>query len=349
MAAQVKVAMALSGGVDSAVAAALLVEQGWPVWGVHLRLGEGSPPARRLTALAGQLGIAFTMLDLRPEFSREVVDFLVLAYLEGRTPNPCVQCNSAIKFGLLWELVRAKGATHLATGHYVRLQEAPDGSLGLYRGADRTKDQSYFLCRLPRNLLPRLLFPLGELTKPEVRARSRQLGLPIPNHGAESQEICFLQGAPYQDFLRGRPGGGGIPGDLVDRQGRILGRHRGVEGYTVGQRRGLGVPGREPYYVLELQPETHRVVIGPKSELYAPGLWARQVNWLMEPPGAEVAVQAVIRYRHPGVEARVIPLGQARVQVLFATDQTAVAPGQAVAFYEGDRLLGGGWIEARIK
>ena len=344
-----RVAVALSGGMDSAVAAALLSRQGCQPLGVHLLLSEQGPPAGHLTALAEGLGLRLTFVDLRQEFARRVVDYFDSEYARGRTPNPCVQCNAAIKFGRLWELLRAEGLNRLATGHYARLQTAADGALGLYRGVDRRKDQSYFLSRLPRELLPNLLFPLGEMTKTEVRRRYRELGLPVNADCPESVELCFIPQGRYQDFLRARRGPG-TPGELVDLQGRLLGRHRGLEYYTVGQRRGLGIPAREPYYVVEICPETNRVVLGYKDEVRSPGLLAGRINWLIEPPAQELEAQAVIRYRHPGVAARIAPLSATAARVIFAAPQSAVAPGQAVAFYDADdRVLGGGWIEERIK
>jgi tRNA-specific 2-thiouridylase len=346
---RIKVAAALSGGVDSAVAALLLSRQGLAVRGVHLLLGDGPAMPPNLPVLAGHLGLPLEILDLREEFARLVVDYFVDQYFQGHTPNPCVRCNAGIKFGVLWEKVKAQGATHLATGHYARLGPGPDGSLRLFRGMDAAKDQSYFLCQVPRDLLPHLLFPLGELTKPEVRAQFQQSGLPSLASCQESQDICFIPQGDYQGFLRARQGRRGCPGDLVDRQGRILGRHRGVENYTVGQRRGLRTPAREPYYVLQIQPECNRVVIGPKSELYAHGLRARGMNWLIDPPDHELTVTAMIRYRHPGVQAVLKPKNGDRVEVVFASPQAAVTPGQAVAFYDRDCLLGGAWIEERIE
>lgn len=344
----IKVAVALSGGVDSAVAAYLLKQRGLEVWGVHLRLGEESSLPPNLPALASHLGLPLEILDCRPEFACQVVDYFVEQYFQGQTPNPCIRCNASIKFGVLWEKVRAQGAIHLATGHYVRLKPGPDGSLRLFRGVDTKKDQSYFLCQVPRDVLPHLIFPLGELTKREVRSRFRKLALPSITSCPESQDVCFIPQGDYQEFLWSRRGGRGCPGDLVDRQGRVLGRHRGVENFTVGQRRGLGTPARQPYYVLQIQPECNRVVIGPKSELYSQGLRARGMNWLITPPKGDLAVTAVLRYRHPGVQAVVKPQGGTLVEVDFATPQAAVSPGQAVAFYDGDCLLGGAWIEERL-
>ncbi|MFW6122952.1 MAG: tRNA 2-thiouridine(34) synthase MnmA [Thermodesulfobacteriota bacterium] len=345
---RIKAAVALSGGVDSAVAAYFLSQEGVALWGVHLRLGEEAAVPPYLQDLAARLGVVVEILDLRPEFAHLVVDYFVEEYFQGRTPNPCIRCNAVIKFGVLWDRVRAQGATHLATGHYVQIKPAPDGTLGLFRGRDPAKDQSYFLCRVPRVLLPHLLFPLGGLTKEEVRAQFRQLGLSSWAGCQESQDICFIPPGRYQEFFWTRRGCRSSPGDLVDRQGRIVGKHRGVENFTVGQRRGLGTPGPEPYYVLEIQPECNRVVIGPRRELYARGLRARGMNWLIDPPEREFQASAVIRYRHPGVEAVVTSKNNHLVEVIFATPQAAVSPGQAVAFYDRDRLLGGAWIEERL-
>ena len=345
----IKVAAALSGGIDSAMAAVLIRRQGLALWGVHMRLGEDPGIPSNLPVLAAHLDIPCENLDLREEFARLVVDYFADQYLKGHTPNPCVRCNQAIKFGVLWEQVKARGATHLATGHYVRLGPGPDGALRLFRGADADKDQSYFLCQIPRRLLPHLLFPLGDLTKARVRAQFGQLGLPAGARGQESQDICFIPRGGYQEFIRARRGGGGSSGDLVDSQGRVLGRHRGVENYTVGQRRGLRTPAREPYYVVQIQPECNRVIIGPKKELYAQGLRARNMNWLIDPPAGDLAVTAVIRYRHRGVEAVLRRKHGDRVEVIFASPQAAVTPGQAVAIYAGDCLLGGAWIEAPLK
>lgn len=343
-----KVAMALSGGMDSAVAAGLLRRQGWNLQGVHLRLFPLAATEDRVQALAQRLGIPLTVVDLQQEFSREVLDYFVSEYAQGRTPNPCVRCNAAIKFGRLWEHLRQDGFTHLATGHYARILPADDGAPGLFRGVDRRKDQSYFLSRLSRSLLPNLLFPLGHMTKEEVRLVHHQMGLPVRQNQPESMELCFIPQGDYLEFFKTQRGFLGHPGDFVDTQGRLLGRHRGLEGYTVGQRRGLGIPAREPYYVIEIQPELNRVVLGHRQELFSPGLMASRMNWLIAPPVEDLEAVAVIRYRHPGGRARITPLGPDGVRVVFAAPQSAVAPGQAVVFYDRDRVLGGGWIEARM-
>jgi tRNA-specific 2-thiouridylase len=344
-----KIAIALSGGVDSAVAAALLQRRGWDLQAVHLRLSPLAATADRAGVLARHLGLPFMVIDLQREFAREVLDYFVSEYARGRTPNPCVRCNVAVKFGHLWDYLRDAGFTHLATGHYARILPSGDGAPALFRGVDRRKDQSYFLSRLPLGLLPHILFPLGEMTKEEVRRFSREAGLPVRENQSESMELCFIPEGDYQTFLKARRGFSGPPGDFVDSQGRCLGRHRGLENYTVGQRRGLGLPAREPFYVIDLQPESNRVVLGHREELLSPGLVASGMNWLITPPAGEIEAVAVIRYRHPGVRARITPRGEGEVQVAFHTPQSAVAPGQAVAFYDRDRLLGGGWIEERIK
>jgi tRNA-specific 2-thiouridylase len=344
-----KVAIALSGGVDSAVAAALLQRQGLDLMGVHLRLSPLAAPPDRVEALAQYLGIPLTVLDLQAEFAREVLDYFVSEYARGRTPNPCVRCNAAVKFGHLWDYLKKSGVTHLATGHYARLNPDGPGAPGLFRGLDRRKDQSYFLSRLPLGLLPNLHFPLGQMTKEEVRRISLEAGLPVRKNQPESMELCFIPTGGYREFLQAWRGFKGSPGDFVDLRGGPLGRHRGVENYTVGQRRGLGVPAREPFYVIEIKPETNRVVLGHREELLSPGLTASGMNWLITPPAGEIEAVAVIRYRHPGVRARITTQGHGAVEVAFATPQSAVAPGQAVVFYDGDRVLGGGWIEARVK
>ncbi|MHB8069559.1 MAG: tRNA 2-thiouridine(34) synthase MnmA [Desulfobaccales bacterium] len=344
-----QVAVALSGGVDSAMAAALLQERGLKVVGVYLRLAAGGPAREHLQALAQGLGIPWCEWDLREDFSRQVLEYFAAEYARGRTPNPCVRCNMAIKFGRFWQRLQEAGVPCLATGHYARLQRGADGAMEIHRGADRTKDQSYFLHRLPRDLLPHLLFPLGEMTKKEVRQRYRDLGLPQAEDYRESQELCFITQGRYQEFLRERLGVVGLPGDLVDCRGRVLGQHRGLEHYTVGQRRGLRVPAAAPYYVVEIRPETNQVVLGYKEELFSPGLRASGVNWLIDPPDGHLRALAVLRYRHPGVDADLQMDQPGEVRVIFATPQAAVAPGQAVAFYQGERLIGGGWIEERIR
>ena len=218
--------------------------KGWDLQGIHLRLTPCGSGEDWVRTLAQRLDIPLRIIDLQREFAREVLDYFVSEYARGRTPNPCVRCNATIKFGRLWEYLRGEGYTHLATGHYARLQLIDTDAPALLRGIDHRKDQSYFLSRLPRNLLPHILFPLGDLTKDEVRRIYHEAGLPVRENQRESMELCFIPEGDYQEFLQIRRGVAGPPGDFIDAQGRLLGRHHGLECYTVGQRRGLGIPAR---------------------------------------------------------------------------------------------------------
>ncbi|RLA89412.1 MAG: tRNA 2-thiouridine(34) synthase MnmA [Deltaproteobacteria bacterium] len=343
------IVLSLSGGWDSAVAAALLRQQGWTVKAVHLRLAGEATASSRLVALAQQLGVDLLELDLQEDFSQSVIDYFIREYQQGRTPNPCVRCNAAIKFGRLAQIAQQWGIDYLATGHYVRCQPLPNGEPALWQGVDQFKDQSYFIHRLPREILPRLIFPLGHLTKTQVLALGQQLDLASLVRQPESQEICFIGQENYVEFLRSRkPQGLTGVGDIVNRQGLVLGRHRGLEGFTVGQRRGLGLTAPEPYYVLEILPESNRLVVGFRDELFSSGLVAEHINWLIDPPEQPMTALARIRYRHPGVTCQIKPWSIDQGEVIFSQPQAAVTPGQAVVFYDRDRLLGGGWIERRI-
>lgn len=340
-----KVAVALSGGLDSAVAAALLQQAGCQVIGVHLWLSDSQKTWGLVQAVARHLGLEVQQVDGRELFRQEVIAYFSAAYRAGRTPNPCVRCNERIKFGYLWQLVHSWGCQALATGHYARIKADPAGHWGLWRGLDRHKDQSYFLHRLPATLLPRVLLPLGDLTKIQVQQLGRELGLTGLVAARESQELCFLGRQDYREFLaREAWPAGQEPGWFVDLQGRPLGRHRGLAHYTVGQRRGLGLCGREPYYVLALRPESNEVVVGPKTALHTRGLLAQEVNWLVPPPAGPIIATVQVRYRHRGVRSLITPLADQQVQVEFQEPEGAVAPGQAAVFYEADRVLGGGWI-----
>lgn len=349
-----RVAVAMSGGVDSSVAAALLREQGHVVIGITMRVcdhpafpseqdgvSDHVADARRV---ADQLGIPLHVVDFRERFRRLVIDDFVDEYYRGRTPNPCVRCNRTVKFGLLLDAARELGADCLATGHYARIVHGADGFFHLLKGDDPGKDQSYFLFALTQEQLSRSLFPLGGLTKPGVRAIAARLGLRVAEKG-ESQEICFIPDDDYVRFLEGEKGVGLLSGDIVDKRGTILGRHGGTYRFTIGQRRGLGIAWKEPLYVLGVDAERGQVVVGPKEELFRDGLTAARVNWMMPTPATEFAASCKIRYRHQPVACRVLPLPGDRVEVRFLEREKSVTPGQAVVFYEGDRVLGGGWIE----
>jgi tRNA-specific 2-thiouridylase len=341
-----RIVVAMSGGVDSTLAAALLAEQGHEVHGVTLRLAtppaEGGAPDPAEAAAA--LGIPFTSLDLRAEFERLVVAPFCEAYGTGRTPNPCALCNTRVKFGLLLDKARSLGAEALATGHYARIETGPDGAARLVRGADRRKDQSYFLFAVGRGVLASVRFPLGGLTKDAVRSLARARNLAVAERG-ESQEICFVPGGDYAAFVARRGTAGGFTsGPIVDSSGRRLGEHRGLANYTVGQRRGLGFAAGRPLYVVVLDMAANTLVVGPDEELWRRELVAAGVNWLVDEPPAEFRAAVRIRSRHEPAPATIAPEGGGDWRVLFDEPQRAITPGQAAVFYDNDIVLGGGWI-----
>jgi len=360
-----KVVVAMSGGVDSSTALALLVEQGYECIGVAMQLWDYSKKDDSRGALEGScctlddindarrvadsLGVPFYVVNVEEAFSKEVVDYFVSSYLSGSTPNPCIKCNQVLKFEVLLKKALGLEADYLATGHYARIVDAPWGKK-LLQGADPSKDQSYFLFTMTQDQLSRVLFPVGGLTKKEVRERARALALRT-SEKAESQEICFVEEPSYADFLSTRIN---LPaGDIVDHEGRVLGAHKGLFSYTIGQRKGLNLSGG-PFYVLDIDTANNRLVVGPLSLLYSNGLIACEVNWIN--PEAEAAAQeglsgvtAKIRYRHPGAPCSVTVLTDGKMKVEFAEPQKAVAPGQAVVVYRGEEVLGGGWIECALK
>ena len=343
------VAVAMSGGVDSAAAALLLAEAGYDVWGVTLRLqscpgavetAEAEIDSARRAAEA--LGIPHRVLDLRERFRTAVMDRFVSEYLAGRTPNPCVDCNREIKFGALLDWVLEQGADFLSTGHYARVDRA-EGRWRLLRGADRRKDQSYVLYQLTQRQLSHLLLPLGDYDKPAIRQMVEARGLANARK-ADSQDICFIPDGDYAAFLAAS-GAELVPGDFVDETGRVLGRHKGLPCYTPGQRKGLGVSAGEPVYVLRKEAAGNRIVLGPDSALYTTELTAQRVNWLSVPaPEGPLAVTAKTRYtqREAAATAEVLPDG--RLRVTFAEPQRAVTAGQAVVLYVGEAVAGGGTI-----
>jgi tRNA-specific 2-thiouridylase len=352
-----RVVLAMSGGVDSSVAALLLKEQGHEVIGLFMRTGvehdEQSPSpshkkgccssldARDARRVADQLDIPFYALDFAADFGR-IIDYFVDEYAEGRTPNPCVMCNNWLKFGKLWSYGRQLGADFVATGHYARVLQR-DGNHELHMAVDPAKDQSYVLCGLRAELLPRLLFPVGGYRKETIRQLARDARLPVFSK-PDSQEICFVPDGDYTSLVRQRRPEVMKAGAIVDRAGKVLGKHQGIEGFTIGQRKGLGFAAGSRRYVLEIVPEENLVVVGAREQCQSTGLHAERVNWLIEPPTDQLHCQVKIRYRSRPVPAAVHALSPQRAQVVFAEPQMAVTPGQAAVFYEGTRVLGGGWI-----
>ena len=348
-----KIVVAMSGGVDSSVTAALLVEQGHEVIGVSLRMWEGEQGPRVCSdhrgaeEVAKHLGISHTLLDLREQFASMVVKPFAQDYLHGRTPNPCVACNRDFKLGTLLRWTDEQGADFVATGHYARLaSDSMTAHTSLLRGLDGAKDQSYFLFALSQAQLSRTLFPLGGMHKTAVREKARQLALPAAER-PESQDICFGDyKALVATYAAADELGGG---DVVDRSGKVLGQHGGVHTVTVGQRRGLGISGAEPLYVVDIDERSKRVVVGNKNDLNCPGLIAGAVNWIEAPMNGESAAEVQIRYRAPAVPCVIRPLADGGCEVRFDHPLAAVTPGQAAVFYRGERVLGGGWIERALR
>jgi tRNA-specific 2-thiouridylase len=347
-----KVIVAMSGGVDSSAAAALLQKEGFEVTGVTLGLfaeekGKAAccgaaQAGAKARAVCDALGVRHYLKNAAEIFKTKVVDEFVKSYLSGATPNPCVDCNRFVKFAYLFDLAKALGAEFLATGHYARIEKCPDG-LGLLRGRDPLKDQSYFLYCLKKEQLPHLLFPLGGLAKKEVRRLALELDLPAAKE-KESNDICFVGEGNYGRYLKHSGGVKPRSGRIVDASGKTLGRHEGFFNYTVGQRRGLGVCGGARFYVTAIKPESNEVVVGGRNEARFGAFTAAGLNWLAKKPALGELVAAQIRYRHKPASCRIVSSEGAEASCVFEEPQFAPARGQSVVFYEGERVLGGGVI-----
>ncbi len=350
-----KVVVAMSGGVDSSVAAALLKEQGYEVMGMMLRLWsepgkehsnrcctpDSMAQARRVAA---KLGIPFYVVDAKDIFHRTVVQYFLDGYARGETPNPCLVCNRQIRWTFLLEHALALGADFMATGHYVRLQRNEDGSQ-LLRAVDRNKDQSYVLHVLTQDKLAKALFPVGDYPKPEIRQIAEKYGLPTASR-KDSQDLCFLAGEDYRSFLQRNASAMLQPGRIVTRDGQSLGEHNGLANYTIGQRKGLGVASPVPLYVLGKNAINNTLVVGTQEELGSSELIARDVNWVSGmAPSEPFRAEVKIRYTAKEAWAWVTPLEGGQVRVQFEAPQRDITAGQAAVFYEGDHMLGGGIIE----
>jgi len=367
-----RVLVAMSGGVDSSVAAAILAAEGYEVIGVAMRLAPESPPAAILRRSRGtccshddfedarrvaeRLNFPFYVVDLRSDFAGRVIDNFVTEYLRGRTPNPCVMCNREIKFDRLWQRAAALQMDYIATGHYARIERDPAGGHRLLRALDSAKDQSYFLFNLGQHELARTLFPLGAMTKQAVREYARRLGLANADK-PESQEICFVPNGDYAALIEraARSAGnselGLRPGRVIDHRGGVLAHHQGIHRFTVGQRRGLGVAAGEPLYVRAIDAASGDVELSPRHGLTAPGLIATRINLIRPEATPDGAFQAdvKIRYRHRGIPASIRLAERDRAEIHFADCGPAVTPGQACVFYWGEEVLGGGVIERALE
>jgi len=355
-----RVVVAMSGGVDSSVAAGLLKEQGFDVIGITMNLFPlakeycldkdlksccGWGAVEDASQVASKLGVPHSVLNLKDSFEDLVVSNFLEEYSRGRTPNPCIRCNQFIKFDVLLEKARKIGASFIATGHYAQIvQDPPSGQFFLKKGMDKEKDQSYFLYTMTQDQLSHTLFPVGVFNKSEIRKKALKWGLPVAER-PESQEICFIPDNNYADFLKKRKPEAFRPGPIVNREGRILGNHSGIIHFTVGQRRGLGIAAPHPLYVLEIITSKNEVVVGPDNCLYKKDLVTDQVNWIsLDKISSPIPAKARIRYKHKEAEALLVPLDSEKIRVEFEKPQRAITPGQAVVFYEGDVVLGGGTI-----
>jgi tRNA-specific 2-thiouridylase len=359
--------VAMSGGVDSSLTAYHLKEAGYEVLGATMRIWDsendgpshgprdyfgccGVADVEDARRVAQKLGIPFYVLNLKKQFEDEVITYFCREYLKARTPNPCILCNEKVKFGALLGKARELEATVVSTGHYARVEyDQERRRFLLKRGKDPQKDQSYVLFSLSQTQLAHALFPLGYYRKEDVRKKARDLGLRVHDK-PESQEICFISGGDYRPFLKRKASRGVEAGDIVDSQGRVLGRHKGLPFYTIGQRKGLGLSTGKPLYVVELNRRRNLMLVGEKEQVYGTGLIADGTNWIpMDELHQPIRVKAKIRYSHREADATVEPSEDRKVKVEFLQPQEAITPGQAVVFYDGDLVLGGGWIERAMR
>lgn len=343
------VAVALSGGIDSLMAAKLLIEGGYPVTGIHFFTGyeasAASSPQETIKSISSRLGIKGYFLDLSKPFKKTVVDYFIKSYLSGLTPNPCMVCNPFIKFGKAMEFAKKLGASFFATGHYARTFADSNGVIHLLKGKDKLKDQSYFLARMTQTQLRNVLFPLGEMTKSKVIEMAAGFGMEAL-HKSESQDICFIKNQTYADFLSNQDKFVSSPGLISDLSGKIIGKHDGLHLFTVGQRRGINCPASEPYYVVRLDIKTNQLIVGFKSDLPVSSCKVSCINWISNsPPEFPARVLTRVRYRSRAVASTLVSINSRSIMVEFDEPQPAITPGQGSVFYDGDEILGGGWID----
>jgi tRNA-specific 2-thiouridylase len=345
------IAVALSGGIDSLVAASLLIQKGFDVFGIHFVTGFESPlhpsPLEVAAQLKTRLGIDVHVLDVAQPFRQLVVDYFVQTYLAGKTPNPCLVCNPLIKFGIVLEHAKSLGATLMATGHYARITAA-DGVFHLFRGIDPIKDQSYFLSRMTQWQLSHTCFPLAGMVKSDVVRLAGELDLQ-PVQTGESQDICFIKGKTYGDFLMEQNGFVSPDGPIMTVDGNVIGRHPGLHLFTIGQRRGINCPAAEPYYVVRIDRQSNTLVVGFKSDLTVASCRVNDINWIAGLPEFPARLYTRVRYRSPEVESTLFSVDEGGVNVVFDTPQSSVTPGQGAVFYrESGEVVGGGWIGVNV-